>query len=238
MNMARYTLDQLARMIDHTNLKADALDADLEKLCMEATKYHFAMVAINQIQSPICAKFLAGTDIKVGAAIAFPLGQTSIEAKVFETDNALKIGASEIDYVIHIGKARIGDWDYIEREMQAIVKICREHNVISKVIFENCYLTENQKIKLCKIASIVKPNFIKTSTGMATSGATLEDVALMRKHVSADVEVKASGGIRNADMFLDMLRHGVTRVGSSSGIAIIEEIKERYFSNGEEYLEI
>jgi len=236
--MAKYTLDQLARMIDHTNLKADALDADLEKLCEEAKKYHFAMVAINQIQSPTCAKFLAGTDIKVGAAIAFPLGQTSIEAKAFETDNALNIGANEIDYVIHIGKAREGDWDYIKREMEAVVAICRKYQVISKVIFENCYLTDAQKIKLCEIASEVKPDFIKTSTGMATSGATLEDVALMRKYVSDDVQVKASGAVRTADAFLDMLKNGVTRVGSSSGIAIIEEIKARYFSNGEEYLEI
>ncbi|MCL2559090.1 MAG: deoxyribose-phosphate aldolase [Turicibacter sp.] len=236
--MAKYTLDQLARMIDHTNLKADALPADLEKLCEEAKQYHFAMVAINQIQSPTCAKFLAGTDIKVGAAIAFPLGQTSIEAKAFETDNALSIGASEIDYVIHIGKAREGDWDYIKREMEVVVEVCRKHDVISKVIFENCYLTDEQKIKLCEIASVVKPDFIKTSTGMATGGATLEDVALMRKHVSEEVQVKASGGVRTADMFLSMLRNGVTRVGSSSGIAIIEEIKERFFSNGEEYLEI
>jgi len=236
--MAKYTLDQLARMIDHTNLKADALDADLEKLCEEAKKYHFAMVAINQIQSPICAKFLADTDIKVGAAIAFPLGQTSIEAKVFETDNALNIGASEIDYVLHIGKVREGDWDYIKREMTAVVDVCRKHGVISKVIFENCYLTDAQKIKLCEIASDVKPDFIKTSTGTAAGGATLADVTLMRKYVSSDVQVKASGGVRTADQFLAMLKCGVTRVGSSSGIAIIEEIKTRYFSNGEAYLEI
>jgi len=236
--MAKYTLDQLARMIDHTNLKADAIEADLEKLCEEAKKYHFAMVAINQIQSPICAKFLAGTDVKVGAAIAFPLGQTSIEAKAFETDNALCIGASEIDYVLHIGKVREGDWDYIKREMEEIVAVCRKHGVISKVIFENCYLTDAQKIKLCEIASEVKPDFIKTSTGMATSGATIADVTLMRQHVSDDVQVKASGGVRTADMFLEMIRCGVTRVGSSSGIAIIEEIEARFFSNGEAYLEI
>ena len=236
--MTKYTLDQLASMIDHASLKADVLNTDLEKLCEEAKQYHFAMVAINQVQSSICAKLLKGTDIKVGAAIAFPLGQTSIEAKVFETDNALSIGASEIDYVIHIGKAREGDWDYIKREMKAVVEVCRKYNVISKVIFENCYLTEDQKIKLCKIASEVKPDFIKTSTGMASEGATIDDVILMRKHVAEGVQVKASGGVRTADMFLDMLRNGVTRVGSSSGIAIIEEIKRRFFSNGEAYLEL
>ena len=236
--MVKYTLDQLARLIDHTNLKADALESDMKKLCDEAKTYHFAMVAINQVQSAICAKFLAGTDIQIGAAIAFPFGQTSIESKIVETENALNNGATEIDYVIHIGKAREGDWDYIKREMEAIVAVCRKHQVISKVIFENCYLTDDEKIKLCEIASIVKPDFIKTSTGMAASGATLKDVALMRKHVSDDVQVKASGGVRTADMFLDMLRNGVTRVGSSSGIAIIEEIKERFFSHGEAYLEL
>jgi len=236
--MAKYTLDQLARMIDHTNLKTDATDADFKILCNEAKKYRFAMVAINQIQSPICAELLAQTDIKVGAAIAFPLGQTSIEAKVFETENALAIGASEIDYVLHVGKVKMGDWDYIKREMEAVVTICRKHNVISKVIFENCYLTDDEKIKLCEISNMVKPDFIKTSTGMAATGATLEDVALMRKHADPDIQVKASGGVRTADMFLDMLRNGVTRVGSSSGVSIIEEIKERFFSNGQTYLEI
>lgn len=236
--MAKYTLEQLARKIDHTNLKADALDSDLEKLCEEAKQHHFAMVAINQVQSPTCARCLAGTDIKVGAAIAFPLGQTSIAAKAFETADALANGASEIDYVIHIGKARAGDWDYIEREMRAIVDICRRHNVVSKVIFENCYLTDEQKIKLCEIASFVKPDFIKTSTGMGSGGATVADVALMRNHVADEVQVKASGGVRTADAFLDLVRNGATRVGTSSGIAIIDEIGKRYFAHGEEYLEL
>ena len=236
--MANYTLEQLARMIDHTNLKTDAQDADMKKLCDEAKENRFAMVAINQVQSEVCAGFLAGTDVEVGAAIAFPLGQTSIEAKVFETENALDNGATEIDYVIHVGKACAGDWDYIAREMEAVVTVCRNRNVISKVIFENYYLTDDQKIKLCEIASVVKPDFIKTSTGMAPTGATLEDVTLMRQHVSADVQVKASGGVRTADMFLEMLRRGVTRVGSSSSVAIIAEIKERYFSNGETHIEL
>lgn len=225
-------------MIDHTNLKANALDSDMERLCDEAKKYHFAMVAINQAQSPTCAKYLDGTDIKVGAAISFPLGQTLIDSKVFETENALANGASEIDYVVHIGKVREGDWAYVAREMQAIVDVCRKHNVVSKVIFENCYLDDAQKIKLCEIASRVKPDFIKTSTGLGSGGATVADVALMRKNVSDDVQVKASGGVRTADEFLDIVRSGATRVGTSSGIAIIDEIKDRYFSNGEEFLEI
>ena len=236
--MAKYTLDQLARMIDHTNLKADALETDLLKLCEEAKKYHFAMVAINQVQSATCAKFLKGTDIKIGAAIAFPFGQTSIEAKVFETENALQNGANEIDYVIHIGKARAQDWDYLKREMEAVTAVCRKHNVICKVIFENCYLTNDEKIKLCSIASVVKPDFIKTSTGLAAVGATIDDVSLMRAHVATDIRVKASGGIRDANTFLQMLKNGANRVGSSSGITIIEDIKKRFFANGEEHLQL
>lgn len=236
--MAKYALDQLARMIDHTNLKAEALMADIETLCDEAKIYHFASACFNQVKSPVGGKCLEGTDIKACAVVSFPLGQTSIESKVFETENALQNGATEIDYVINISEAREGNWDYIKREMEEIVAVCNKHNAISKVIFENCYLTEDQKIKLCEIASVVKPSFVKTSTGTTSSGATVEDIKLMSTRTPDDVEVKASGGVRTADNFLDMLRNGATRVGASAGIAIIEELKERYFANGEEYLEI
>jgi len=236
--MAKYTLDQLARMIDHTNLKAHASTSDIETLCAEAKEYHFASAVFNQVKSPVGAKFLEGTDIKACAVISFPLGQTSIESKVFETENALQNGANEIDYVINISEAKEGNWDYIQREMAEIIAVCNKHNVISKVIFENCYLTKEQITKLCEIASIVKPSFVKTSTGTTSSGATAEDIALMSKLTPDDVEVKASGGVRTADNFLDMLRNGATRIGASAGIPIIEELKERFFANGEEYLEI
>jgi len=236
--MAKYTLDQLARMIDHTNLKADATTSDIKILCDEAKKYHFASAVFNQVKSSVGAKFLAGTDIKACAVISFPLGQTSIEAKVLETKDALQNGANEIDYVINISEAKEGNWDYIKREMEEIVAVCNKHNVISKVIFENCYLTKAEIAKLCEIASIVKPSFIKTSTGTAASGATIEDIAMMSKSTPDNVEVKASGGVRTADNFLDMLKNGATRIGASAGIPIVEELKERFFSNGEEYLEI
>jgi len=236
--MAKYTLDQLSRMIDHTNLKADATTSDIKMLCAEAKEYHFASAVFNQVKSPIGAKFLEGTDIKACAVISFPLGQTSIEAKVFEIENALKNGANEIDYVINISEAKEGNWDYIKREMEELVAVCNKHNVISKVIFENCYLTKDEITKLCEIASVVKPSFIKTSTGIAFSGATIEDIALMSKLTPDEVEVKASGGVRTADNFLDMLRNGATRIGASAGIPIVEELKERFFSNDEEYLEI
>jgi len=234
----KYTLPELSRMIDHTNLKTDAKVADMEKLCSEAKMYNFAMVAINQVQSANCARLLKGSDVEVGAAIAFPLGQTSIESKIFETANALENGATEIDYVIHVGMVKDGNWDYIKKEMQGIVDICKKNNVISKVIFENHYLTTEEKIKLCEIANEVKPDFIKTSTGMAPTGATEQDIALMRKHANDEIQVKASGGVRNADLFLAMLKNGATRVGTSSGISIINEIKERYFNDNQEFLEL
>lgn len=147
-----YTIDELAQMIDHTNLHADATSSDMEKLCNEAKDYHFKIVAINQVQSARCAKFLAGTDIQVGAAISFPLGQTSVESKAFETENAIKNGATEIDYVINLTEAKDHNWSYIEEEMQKIVDICRKNKVPSKVIFENVYLNDDEKIELCAIA--------------------------------------------------------------------------------------
>ncbi len=224
--MKNYSLRDLSRLIDHTNLKPDATTAMMKKLCQEASDYHFKMVAINQVQSKLCAELLKDTDVDIGAAIAFPLGQTTIESKCFETKNAIEIGATEIDYVINISELKAGNLNYIEREMSEIVKICRQHNVTSKVIFENCYLTDEEKIALCQIAVKVKPDFIKTSTGFGPSGATLEDVKLMKQHVGDVVKVKAAGGIRNADTFKKMIAAGAERIGTSAGIAIIEEIKK------------
>ena len=141
--MKPYTLDDLARLVDHTNLHPDATRADMEKLCDEAKRYHFKMVAINSVQSKLCSELLAGTDIDTGAAIGFPLGQTTIATKVFETKDALANGANEIDYVVNLTEVKAGNWDYIRDEMTQIVEVCREAGVPSKVIFENCLLTED-----------------------------------------------------------------------------------------------
>ena len=143
--MSTWTLDDLARLIDHTNLHADATEADMARLCDEAKRYHFKMVAINQVQSRFCSEQLAGTDIDTGAAIAFPLGQTSIAAKVFETRDALANGANEIDYVVNVTEVKQGNWDYVADEMRQIVAVCNEAGVPSKVIFENCYLTRRRE---------------------------------------------------------------------------------------------
>ncbi|WP_094243384.1 deoxyribose-phosphate aldolase [Tetragenococcus halophilus] len=226
-----FTIDELSQMIDHTNLHADATNDDIKKLCNEAKEMHFKMVAINQVQTALCAKLLNNTGIGIGAAIGFPLGQTTIEAKEFETKNAIQNGATEIDYVINITEAKEKNWEYIEKEMQTIVEISRENSVTSKVIFENVYLNEEEKIQLSNIAKRVRPDFVKTATGFASGGATYEDVKLMKEHVGNDVKVKAAGSIRDAATFKEMIAAGAQRIGASAGIKIIEELKNEMEEN-------
>lgn len=217
------TVEQLANMIDHTNLKAFADDAAFEKLCDEAKKYNFKMVAINPAQTVRCKKKLEGSPVHVGAAIGFPLGQTTLECKIFETKDAIEKGADEIDYVINVVELKNKNYDYIKKEMEEIVKICREAGKTSKVIFENCYLTDDEKRKVAEIAKEVKPDFIKTSTGFGTGGATVEDVKLMKSVVGDEVKVKAAGGIRDLKTALAMIEAGAERLGTSAGVAIVEE---------------
>ncbi len=215
----------LAKFFDHTYLKADASRKEMEKLCNEAKSIGTAMVAVNSCQSKLCKELLAGTDIHVGAAISFPLGQTTIEVKVFETEDAIKNGADEIDYVVNLTELKNGNWNYIQDEMQRIVDVCRKYDVLSKVIFENCYLTKEEIKKLAEIAKVVKPDFIKTSTGFGTGGATLEDVQLMKSIVQDEVKVKAAGGIRSWETCKAMIEAGAERIGTSSSLKILEEFK-------------
>ena len=219
-------LKKLANMVDHTLLKADATKEWFERLCREADEYGFKMVAINSYPVAMCRDFLKDSDVHVGAAIGFPLGQTTIETKVFEVQDAIKNGADEIDYVINIGKLKEGDNAYIREEMKAIVNASREGKILSKVILETCYLTNEEKIIVCEIAKEIKPDFVKTSTGFGTNGATVEDVALMKKVVGDEVKVKAAGGIRDLDTALKMVEAGAERLGTSSGIKIVEEYKQ------------
>ena len=217
------TVEQLANMVDHTNLKAFADDAAFTKLCDEARKYNFKMVAINPAQTVRCKEKLKDSLVHVGAAIGFPLGQTTLECKIFETKDAIKKGADEIDYVINVAELKNKNYDYIKKEMEEIVKICKEAGKISKVIFENCYLTDDEKFKVAEIAKEVKPDFIKTSTGFGTGGATVEDVKLMKSVVGDEVKVKAAGGIRDLKTALAMIEAGAERLGTSAGVAIVEE---------------
>lgn len=216
-------LKELANMVDHTLLRADATKEEFQRLCQEADDYGFKMVAINSYPVAICREFLKNSNVHVGAAIGFPLGQTTIETKVFEVEDAIKNGADEIDYVINIGQLKDGNLAYIREEMKAIVNASREGGIISKVILENCYLTDDEKMAVCQIAKEVKPDFVKTSTGFGTGGATIADVQLMKKVVGNDVKVKAAGGIRDLNTALKMIEAGAERLGTSSGIKIIEE---------------
>ena len=234
----KYTIDDFARLIDHTNLHADATEEDMKKLCDEAKKYHFKMVAINEVQSEFCARQLKGTDIDTGAAISFPLGQTTITCKLAETKDALQNGANEIDYVVNLTQVRAHNWSYIEDEMTQMVKLCHDHDVPCKVIFETCYLTKAEIKQLALIAKKVKPDFVKTSTGFGTAGAKVEDVKLMKENVGPDVKVKAAGGIRNTDDFLAMIAAGAERIGTSSGVKIIETLKQRFEKDGINAIEI
>ena len=223
---------ELAGMIDHTNLKAFADDAAFQKLCDEARNYQFKMVAINPAQTVRCKEKLKGCPVHVGAAIGFPLGQTTLECKIFETKDAIEKGADEIDYVINVAELKNKNYDYIRKEMEKIVGICKDAGVISKVIFENCYLTDEEKRKVAEIAKGVRPDFIKTSTGFGTGGATAEDVKLMKSVVGDDVKVKAAGGIRDLETALAMIEAGAERLGTSAGVEIIEEYRLKNNDNG------
>ncbi|CCG57647.1 deoxyribose-phosphate aldolase [Brachyspira pilosicoli WesB] len=226
MNSSNITKEELCRMFDHTFLKAFASIEDFKKLCSEAVQYNFAMVAINSYPVKLCKSLVKNSDVHVGAAISFPLGQTTLEDKIFEIEQAAKNGADEIDYVINIGELKNNNYDYIKLEMEKIVETSNKLNLISKVIFENCYLTKDEIKKVASIAKEVKPNFIKTSTGFGTSGALVEDIKLMKDVVGNDVKVKASGGISSWEVCKQMIDAGAERIGTSNSIKILNEFLE------------
>ncbi len=204
---------------------AFATREDFQKLCDEARAYGFKSVAINTYPVRMCREMLQGSDVLTGAAVGFPLGQMTIEAKVAEAEDAVKNGCQEFDYVCNVGKVKEHDFDYLEREMAALVAVARRSGICCKVIFETCYLTEEEIVSLAQVASRVKPDFVKTSTGFGTAGATAEHVALMKRHAGPDVQVKAAGGIRSWAAAKAMINAGATRLGTSSGIKIIEEMR-------------
>ena len=220
-----YSVRDVAAMVDHTNLKAYATREDFQRLCDEARQYGFKSVAINTYPVRMCREMLEGSDVLTGAAVGFPLGQMTIEAKVAEAEDAVRNGCQEFDYVCNVGKVKEHDFDYLEREMAALVAVARRAGICCKVIFETCYLTEAEIVALAKVASRVKPDFVKTSTGFGTAGATAEHVALMKRWAGPGVQVKAAGGIRSWAAAKAMIEAGATRLGTSSGIKIIEEMK-------------
>lgn len=217
------TREKLCKMIDHTNLKAFACRQDFEKLCEEARRYNFAMVAVNPAPVRLCKSLLTGSGVHVGAAISFPLGQETFGTKVFSAENAIENGADEIDYVLDLGELKNGNWGYIEKEMDGIVSVCRKHQVISKVIFEICYLTKQEIARTAEIARKIGPDYIKTSTGSGTYGATAEAVHIMKETAGDKIKVKAAGGIRSWETCKKLLAAGAERIGTSSSVKILAE---------------
>ena len=211
----------IASYIDHTLLKQDATGQQIDQLCAEAAQYHFASVCVNPYYVARCVKNLKGTDVKVCTVVGFPLGATTTEAKVFETLQAIATGATEIDMVINVCALKSGHIKGVEQDIQALVAAC-EGKALLKVIIETCLLTDEEKVLACQIAKRCGAEFVKTSTGFSTGGATVEDIALMRETVGPEMGVKASGGIRDYAKAKAMVEAGATRIGASAGIAIVE----------------
>jgi deoxyribose-phosphate aldolase len=219
------TPQSLAGMIDHTFLRPSGGPEDIEKLCAEARQYGFAMVAINPAEVERCVRLLAGSPVRVGAAIGFPLGQNTSAVKEYETRDAIQRGAGEIDMVINIRALQGGDAALVRQEIASMVSACRASRVISKVILETCYLTDVQKNEVCRMALEEGAGFVKTSTGFGPAGATVEDVRLMRAAVGPHMGVKAAGGIRTLEAALSMITAGATRLGTSAGVTIVQALQ-------------
>jgi deoxyribose-phosphate aldolase len=215
----------VSAMIDHTLLKPDATRHDIEKLCREAAEFHFATVCVNPAWVATAAAQLRGSGVGVCSVVGFPLGATTADVKHFETRRAIFDGASEIDMVINIGALKSGDLRTVERDIDAVVDPCRQCGVTSKVIIEAALLTDEEKVTACTLSKAAGADFVKTSTGFASGGATVADVALMRRVVGADMGVKAAGGVRDLEGLKAMVAAGATRVGASAGVKIVQESK-------------
>lgn len=212
----------IAGLIDHTLLRPEATRDDIIKVCREARKYNFASVCINPYWVPLVAAELAGSPVKVCTVIGFPLGATSTEAKVAETEAALRVGAQEIDMVQNVGALRSGDHDAVKADIAAVVEVTHRAGGIVKVILETALLDDSQKVMACMLAKMAKADFVKTSTGFGPSGATAHDVELMRMTVGPEMGVKASGGIRTLEDVKKMAAAGATRIGASASVKIVE----------------
>ena len=209
----------IASMIDHTLLKPEATPAQVDKLCAEAAEYHFASVCVNPVYIPLAARLLDGTGVKVCCVVGFPLGAIAPEQKAAEAASCAAMGAEELDMVIHVGAAKAGDWALVQRDIAGVVKAAAGRTV--KVIIETCLLTDEEKVKACEAAKAAGADFVKTSTGFSTGGATTHDIALMRKTVGPEMGVKASGGIRDYATAMAMIEAGANRIGASAGIEIV-----------------
>ena len=221
MTSDKISAAEMARYIDHTLLKPEATLDALAKLGAEAISYNFKAVCVNSANVAYMAGQLQGSSVAVCTVVGFPLGAMQTHAKAFEAQNAVVDGASELDMVLNIGALKSGDFKTVEADIQAVRKAAESPTVL-KVIIETCLLTENEKIKACEITKEAGADFVKSSTGFAGSGATLEDIALMREVVGPEMGVKASGGVKDWSTALTMIKAGATRLGTSSGVEIVE----------------
>lgn len=211
---------EMAKYLDDTLLKADATLEQIVKICEEAKTYGCASVCVNSSYVPLVAKELSGSEVKTCCVIGFPLGACTSESKAAETADSIEKGANEVDMVIQIGRAKAGEWDYVKSDIEAVVKAAAGKAIV-KVIIETCLLTDEEKIKACQIAKEAGADFVKTSTGFSTGGATVEDIRLMRETVGKDMGVKASGGVRDFEKAQAMIDAGATRIGTSSAAGIL-----------------
>ncbi|MEO0076502.1 MAG: deoxyribose-phosphate aldolase [candidate division WOR-3 bacterium] len=218
-------IQNINKYIDHTLLKPEASEKDIKKLCAEAKRYDFATVFVNPCYVKLAKRLLRGSDVKVGCAIGFPLGATTTEVKVLEAMQAVANGADEIDMVINIGAVKSRNYKLVEQDIKSVVKAVKPIGV--KTILETCLLTDDEKVKVAKIAKRAGAKFVKTSTGFSSGGATIADIKLLRKAVGKKMGVKASGGIRDYKTALAMIKAGANRIGTSAGVKIIDEAEEQ-----------
>ncbi len=225
-NLQKMTPDDLARMIDHTLLKPDATRDQITQLCRQARKHGFASVCVNPTHVALCAQLLQDSDIPVCTVAGFPLGATLTEVKVFEAQQAIRHGATEVDMVINIGALKSGDNELVEGDIASVAQACHAGHAILKVIIEAALLTDEEKKVACQLAKTVGADFCKTSTGFGPGGATVEDVALMRRVVGPAMGVKAAGGIRTYEDAKKMIAAGATRIGTSAGVRIVQQAEK------------
>ena len=222
-----FTYQEIAKMIDHSLLNPTLTDRDLEQGCQLALKYDVAGVCIMPYYAKRCAEVLRGSTVRTSTTIGFPHGGHTTAIKIAEAERALQDGAEELDTVTNISKVLSGDWEYVRGEIQAIVDLAHAQGQKVKVIFENCYLKDEHKIRLCEICGELRADWVKTSTGYGSGGATLDDLRLMRQHAPAYVQVKAAGGIRTLDALLEVRALGVTRVGATRTAEMLDDCRRR-----------
>lgn len=233
MKQPKISKDSLAKMIDHSLLKPTITYEDVKKGCELALTYNVASICVKPCHVKLASKLLKKSSVKTGTVIGFPHGSNTTETKVAEAKQAIADGAEELDMVCNIGAVKSNDWKLVEEDIKAVVNSAEK--TIVKLILETCYLTEDEKVKVCQLAEKAGADFVKTSTGFGTAGATIEDIKLMRKSVSDKVGVKAAGGIRSLDKALEVIEAGATRIGATATEKIMNQWQDRYGENCERY---